>query len=107
MKKYFLLFIPISLCILLTSCILSWSPEKRYQTVNINDTLFFEIRVIESEYHINWFLDGIKVGTSGSTTYSYTPGPEDVGEHTLMVFEKSGYAGTMFAWWTIVVKESS
>lgn len=102
MRKFLTLLGLFALISIAYGCILSYTPKETHLTMDVGDTLTFCIGVFPSSPDIQWDLDGEPIPEATGKCYEYSPGIEDVGEHTIGVCESSNF-GKYCHEWTITV----
>ncbi len=71
-----------------TGCIITTTPQEIEVTIHVGETETFQITVLESQYDIQWALDGqIIADARGLMTFEYAPTIDDVGDHQLLVVD--------------------
>jgi hypothetical protein len=105
MKKSLLVISLILFLLYLSGCIISYTPKTFKQTMHVDQSLTFDIKLFQSQQVIEWFVDGNNQPASyGKTIFTYTPEPQDVGKHYILVVETSEQSGSQPVMWEVTVE---
>ena len=105
-KRFFSLFISLSLITLFSGCILSTTPEENTVSMEIGNSITFQIQRFPAGSDIQWHLDGDMIPGSTDISYQYLPYESDIGDHILTVVESSVIFGTYTHEWSISVESN-
>jgi len=100
MRKIFLFACWIILAGILSSCIISSTPDETAVVMKVGETITFEVEVFPIPDEFVWYMDSIP-GVMGAT-YEYSPTMDDLGDHTLVV---KGGEDTL-SWFIHVIDDS-
>jgi hypothetical protein len=90
------------LVILVQACIMSSTPSSPV-SVSAGDSITFKVTVFPSNITVQWYVDANLVSGATGKSFIYSPDEGDVGTHTVMVKETSGWISLKSHSWEVEV----